>query len=289
MKKFLLIVLLLVIAATPLLFTACSNVSQRDKLMPGYSCSDNGYELFSYNVFHQEAIVGDMTMKFEPLIKKSVSLPAAEGTKAFDSVTGTLLSTDLTMTNGDTITSRVLYDGNFTPIFSYKRTSVGGAVKEMQVEYESKYLYAKRFENGTEVSVYREKAAGYYDNEMLYALVRASSVSDSSYSLTFSVANALTAATDRMSITKMGEVKESVKALEPTTYELAEGETSYTTPCYAFRISTGNQYAGSYTMTVTKESQTVKNDTLDITNVKKIITTITEGEYKYILKDVEIA
>ena len=289
MKKLCLLLLILVLAATPLLFAACSNVSQRDKLMPGYSCADDGYELFTYNVFSQEQIVGEMTMKFEPLTKKSVDLPSAEGDKHFDSVSGTLLSTDLAMQNGDTVTSRVLYDGNFTPIFSYKRTSVGGTVKEMQVRYEGKYLYAERFEAGSKVSSYREKLSGYYDNEMLYALVRASSIGDSSYSLSFSVANALTGSTDSMSITKIGEVKESIKALEPREPQLAEGETSYTVPCYSFRISTGNQYAGSYTMTVTKDRQTVENDTLNIVNVKKIITTITEGDYKYILKDVEIA
>ena len=124
---------------------------------------------------------------------------------------------------------------------------------------------------------------------MLYALVRASAVSDSSYTLSYSVANALTAATDTMSIVKMGEVKERISALEPRTYELAEGETYYTTPCYAFRIQTGNPYASTYSMAVTKDRQTVENDTLNITNVKKIITTIDEGEYKYVLTDVEIA
>ena len=289
MKKILLIVMLLVLAATPLLFTACSNVSQRDKLMPGYSCSDDGYELFTYAVYHEEAVVGEMTMKFEPLSKRTVDLPSAGGDKGpFTEITGTLLSTDLTMTNGDSITSRALYDGNFTPIYSYKRTSVGGVVKEMQVEYEEKYLYAKRYEHGQEVSCYREKSSGYFDNEMLYALVRASAVGDSSYSLSYSVANALTAATDSMSIVKTGEVKEHIDALTPTVYELAEGETQYTTPCYAFRIQTGNEYASTYSMTVTKDRQTVENDTLNISNVKKIITTIVEGEYKYVLTDVEI-
>ena len=290
MKKFLLIVLVFALAATPLLFAACSNVSQRDKLMQGYSCSDDGYELFVYSVFHDEAVVGKMTMKFEPLQKKNVDLPSAGGDKGhFTEVTGTLLSTDLELDNGDSVLSRALYDGNFAPIYSYKRTSVGGEVKEMQVEYEEKYLYAKRFEHGQEVSCYREKKAGYYDNEMLYALVRASSVSDTSYSLSYSVANALTGATDNMTIVKAGEVKASIAALEPKEYTLPEGETKYTTPCYLFRIQTGNQYASTYSMTVTKERQTVKNDTLDITNVKKDIATIVEGEYRYVLTDVEIA
>ena len=290
MKKFFLILLLLVLEATPLLIASCSKVSQSDKLMPGYSCSDDGYELFTYSVTHEEAVVGTMTMKFEPLEKDTIDLPSADGNKGhFTEVTGTLLSTDLTMNNGDTIISRVVYDGNFAPIYSYKHTFIGGMVKEMQVEYEGKYLYAKRFEYGTEVSCLTEKASGYFDNEMIYALVRASSVGDTSYSLSFSVANALTGSTDSMSITKTGEVKEHIDALVPTNYELAEGETTYSTPCYAFRISTGNQYAGSYTMTVTKDRQTIKNETLEITNVKKIITTITEGEYKYILTDVEIA
>lgn len=291
MKKVVLIILILALCACPILFAACSNVSQRDLTMFSYVCSDDGYEFFSYDVYHEEAVVGEMSMKFEPLKNRSVTLPCltdASGMKSFDGVYGTLFSIDLSMTNGDTITSRVVYDSDFTPIFSYKSTLIGGVKKDMQVSYEGKYLYTKLYVNGEESSSSRHKAAGCYDNEMLYALVRATAVDNSSYSLSFTAVNPLTASADGMTISKVGEVAESVKVLEPTEYTLPEGQTKYTTPCYQFRIATSNQYASTYSMTVAKARQTVKNDKIDITNVKKVIVTITEGEYKYILKDIQI-
>ena len=41
-------------------------------------------------------------------------------------------------------------------------------------------------------------------------------------------------------------------------------------------------------MTVTQKSQTVKNEQIDIANVKKIIVTIKEGDRKYVLSDVKV-
>ena len=35
-------------------------------------------------------------------------------------------------------------------------------------------------------------------------------------------------------------------------------------------------------------SVTVKNDVIDVKNVKKVITSITEGDYSYVLKDIKI-
>lgn len=289
MKKFLLIILILALCASPLLFAACSNVSQSSLLSFSYVCSEDGYELFTYDVFKDNAVVGAMTMKFEPLYDRSVTmvcLTEASGEKTFSGVTGTLLSVDLAMNNGDTIKSRVLYDGNFAPIFSYKKTVISTDVKEMQVSYEGKYLYTKLYVNGEEGPSTEHKASGCFDNEMLYALVRASAIGSSSYSFSFTSVNPLTAAPDTITISRASQVNESVKALEPTV--LPEGTETYTVPCYQFRISIDNAYAGSYTMNVAKENQTVKNDTLDINKVKKIIVSITEGDYLYKLSDVEI-
>lgn len=290
MKKILLTILILALCASPLLFAACSNVSQRDLLTFSYVCSENGYELFTYEVFEGEAVIGEMTMKFEPLKNRAVTLDCIteqSGKKTFDGVTGTLLSVDLTINNGDTITSRVLYDSDFAPIFSYKKTAIARTgVKEMQVSYEGKYLHTKLLVNGEEAGSMEYKASGCFDNEMLYALVRASAVGESSYSFSYTVVNPLTSTADSMTISKVSEVAVSNKALEPTV--LPEGTDKYTVPCYQFSISTDNPYASSYAMTIAKERQTVKNDVLEIKNVKKVIVTITEGDIKYVLKDVEI-
>ena len=296
MKKVLLIILILALCSAPVLFAACSNVSQRDLLTTGYVCSENGYEYFAYDVYHAEGnektIVGEMTMKFEPKKAKNVTLPCLtedSGEKTFNSFSGTLLSPDVTMQNGDTILSRVIYGSDLLPTYSYKRTVIGGVEKVMQVSYEGKYLYAKMFENGVEKSSVRHKASGCYDNESLYAIVRASQVGESSYSLSYTCVNALTGNADGMSISRVGNAEETYDVLVPTEYILPEGVEKYTTPTYVFRIQTDNQYASSYLMEITQKSQTVKNDKIDIKNVKKVITAIVEGEYRYILKDVQIA
>lgn len=296
MKKFLLTILILVLCATPLLFTACSSVSQRDLLTTGYVCSKDGYESFDYNVYKADedgyytVLVGKMTMKFEPKENATLALPAADGenAKTLESFTGTLLSVDVTMDNGDTVLSRVAYDSACLPSYSYKRTEVGGVKREMTVTYEEKYLYANLYENGAKVSDLEHKKANCYDNESLYAIVRASSVGASSYSLSFTCVNPLTAHADGITISKSGTMDENIPILTPTEYTLPEGKEKYTTPTYVFSISTDNQYASPYYMEVTESSQTVKNDKINIKNVKKVITSIIEGEYKYVLSNVQI-
>ena len=297
MKKILVAVLILVLCATPLLFTACSNVSQRDLLTTGYVCSADGYEYFAYDVktTNEEGKyvvpVGKMTMKFEPKTNATVTLPSAaeeSKEKTYTGFNGTLLSVDVTMDNGDSIISRVIYGSNCLPTYSYKCTMIGGVKKEMQVTYESKYLYAKRFENGVEVQSLRHKASGCYDNESLYAIVRASAVGESSYSLSYTSVNALTCNADGISISRVGSLDNNIAILTPSEYTLEEGKEQFTTPTYVFRIQTDNQYAGSYLMEITQKSQTVENDQINIKNVKKVIVTITEGAYQYVLSDVKI-
>ena len=289
MKRVFLIILILVLCAMPILFAACSNVSQRSLLSTSYVCSDDGYELFTYEVKKEGAVVGTMTMKFEPVKGRSVELPSAEdGNKKFTLENTTLLSTDVTMTNGDTITSRVLHRSDCTPIYSYKETKIGGVTKVMQVTYESKYLYADRYVDGEKTS-HRHKSANCYDNESLYAIVRASAIGESSYSLSYTCLNPLTLNADGMTVSRSGAtVEKEIPVLVPSEYELPEGQEKYTTTCYPFTISTDNKYASSYTMYVTAKSQTIENDKINVKNVKKVIASIVEGEYVYDLVNIEI-
>lgn len=295
MKKVLLVILILTLCATPLLFAACSSVSQRDLLTTGYVCNKGGYELFTYDVYQADEedkftlLVGTMTMKFEPMEAETIVLPSASNAegKEIKEFTGTLLSTDVTI-NGDTILSRVVYDSACVPTYSYKRTVIGGVTKEMQVSYEEKYLYADLYENGTLISSVEHKKASCYDNESIYAIVRASSIGESSYSLSFSCVNALTGTTNTMSISRQGSQDNAIELLTPSEYTLPEGKEHYTTPTYIFSVSTDNQYAAPYYIEITQKAQTVTNDEIDIKNVKKVITNIIEGKYKYTLSDVEI-
>ncbi|GEM_PF-2018572 len=307
MKKIVLVLLVLLLCFTPLVLTACSNVSQAQLLSTGYVCTQpGGYELFSYDVYYKTDVVGEMTLKFEPLTKASLTLPditADSGEKNFDSFSGTHLTMRLTMDgvfNSDSIESHVLYSNDFTPLYSYKKTSIGGTEKIMEVTYSSKYAHTSLFVNGKEEATSRQKIknATAFDNEMLYAIIRATKVDESSYSLSFVSPNALTSELDKISVSKISSVNAKIKALEPKEEETAAAESEneesaekeeYTTPAYLFRVSTGNRYASTYNMAISKNAITVHNDVMDVSNVKKVILKITEGDYSYLLKDIEIA
>jgi len=295
MKKALLIVLILLVAAAPIALTACSSVSQAQLLSTAYVCNvPGGYELFTYDVYYKTDVVGEMTLKFQPLTGEAVSVPdrtAEGGEKSFSSFKGTLLSMDLQMDgvyNSDSITSKVLYTNAFTPVYSYKKTNIGGVTKEMQVSYSSKYARTKLFVNGAEEKSSRHKIknATVFDNEMLYAIVRATKVDESSYSLSFSSPNALTATLDSLTVSRSSTANANIKALEPKD-KTAEEDAS--TPAYLFRISTGNRYADTYSMEIAKDPVTVNNDYMNVENVKKVILKIVEGDYSYVLKGITIA
>ena len=301
MKKVVFAVLILVLCCTPLLFTACSNVSQRELLSTSYVCGDDGYELFTYDVYRLDDAgkytvkVGEMTMKFERLNNKDAILPAVtteSGSVLYAGYVGARLTTHLEVETGnaanptDTIDSTVLYKSNCTPSFSYKHTVIGGVDKVMQVIYEEKYLYATRYENGVEAASYKHKSSGCYDNETLYAIIRASVPDESSYSLSYTSFNPLTGNADGITISRGSLENENIPLLTPSV--LPEGTETFTTPTYNFTIQTDNQYASSYSMELTEGSVTVKNDKIDVTNVKKVITQITEGDYRYVLSGVVV-
>ena len=156
---------------------------------------------------------------------------------------------------------------------------IGGVDKVMQISYEEKYLYATRYENGVEAASYKHKSSGCYDNETLYAIIRASVVDESSYSLSYTAFNALTGNADGITISRGAAANENIPLLPPSV--IPEGTETPTTPTYTFTISTDNQYASSYSMEITQGSVTASN-------VKKVIVSITEGNYKYVLSDLEI-
>ena len=314
MKKVFLAILIFVLCATPLLFTGCSNVSQRELLSTSYVGGDNGYELFTYDVYQQVngtftdkdgnylKKVGVMTMKFmcvdstddnilpavidSPVYKKKadkeevvvLSKEVIDGKihAKVTNYTGAYLLMNLTIDDTDTIESHVIYDNACNPLYSYKRTVIGGVTKEMEVRYEEKYLYGVRKEGDKETS-FKHKSSGCYDNEELYAIIRASVLEESSYNLSYTCVNPLTGNADGITISK--------SAIEPKVIPLFSTEN---TNVYPFTISTDNQYAKSYSMEIVRSVSVIatKIDNPQVTekvNLKKIISLITEGEYEYCL------
>ena len=135
--------------------------------------------------------------------------------------------------------------------------------------------------NGTKASSVEHKKSNCYDNESLYAIVRASKVSESSYSLSFTCVNALTGNADGITISKAGTAEDTISLVT------TDGVTERTVPTYIFTVSTDNQYASSYAIEIAQEDQPVKSGESTV-NAKKVIISIVEGAYKYSLKQIEI-
>ena len=299
MKKFFIVLLILIVAALPVAVAACSNVAQSDMLTSAYVCSTDGtgYELFTYKMYHEEngqkTVVGSMSLRFKPIYNTDVTLP--DPTAESKERTVKLLGTHLTMSyettelfGNDKGTSEVLYDSGFTPIYSYKRTEIGGTKKEMVVDYGAKYANTYLFVNDVQADASEQKIKGttHFDNEMLYAVIRASGVSQSSYSFSFASPNALTSTLETITVSKLSDVKENIPALVPTD---ATEETDTSKDCYLFRIAIANTYATALAVYVAKEPITLHNEYMNVTNVKKAILKIQESDgYSYILDGIEI-
>jgi len=302
MKKFIIVFLILILAATPVVFAACSRVSQTDMLSDPY-IADNA-EIFTYKIYHAtdhgKDLVGEMTLTFRKVKAEDVVLqdPTAENNeRTISAFSGTRLSMAYKMDgvyNSDEGFSEVLYANDYSPVYSYKHTSIGGTVKDMCVVYDTKYAYTYLYENGekkkeAEVKV---KNTTHFDNEMIYTIVRASNVSYSSYTMSFYSPNALTASLESISVSKVKEVGETGLAwVTPD----ENGESML--PCYLMSISIANTYAKSYSMYVSKNKINAtfhkkgENDEdieYEVSGVTKAIVKIEEGAYSYILDRIEI-
>ena len=295
MKKLFLILCIVILAATPILFAACSRVSQTDMLSDPL-IADNA-EIYTYKIYHGTDVIGEMTLTFKKAKTQDVVLPdptAANNQKVISAFSGTQLSMAYKMDGvygNDEGYSEVLYGNDYSPVYSYKHTSVGGTVRDMCVVYETKYAYTHLYENGVETksAEVKVKNTAHFDNEMLYAIVRASGISQSSYTMSFYSPNALTATRESITVSKVQEAKLKIPALL-TANESEEEEQGLS--CYEFRIAIANTYAKTYSMFIAKDpiTATFTKDDVEYTvsNVKKAIVTIQEGEYSYILDRIEV-
>ena len=290
MKKILLFLLIIVVIAAPVTFAACSRVSQPDMLSHPYVCSADGYELFTYTMYEGTNAVGTMTLRFKPLSNASVTIADPRITsneKAFTSFSGTQISMAYQLDEiGDHGSSEVLFDNNYRPVYSYKHTDIGGEVKDMVVSYDGDYAHTYLFRNGAIAETSEQDIDGTvcFDNEMLYAVIRASGIAQDSYTFSFVSPNALTATRETISVSKVADAEADIPALVAKD----AAEDARMTPCYLFRVSIANTYANTYTMSVAKNPVTVDNDYMNVTGVKKVITLISEGTVTYKLVGIEI-
>ena len=302
MKKIFIVLLIAILAATPVVFAACSRVSQTDMLTDPF-VAENA-EIFTYDVFTQGNVIGTMTMTFTKLKNADVVLPdptAENQERTISSFTGTRITMHLKMDettyNDDEETSEVLYENSYAPVYSYKHTSIGGTVKDMCVVYEDGYAYTYLYENGEkkdEAELSDKNPT--FDNEMIYAVARSSDIihASSGSSLSFYSPNALIADRESITISKVQDINENGLEWVPK-----DDEGKSLLECSLLRVAVANEYASAkayalyiankkISATFHKTNENSEDIAYQVEGVTKAIVKIEEGSFSYILKSIEL-
>ncbi len=276
-KLFLTLSVVVLITAIMVAACGCSKVAQTDKL----SNPLVGDETYVYDVFYNTAVVGSLTIAWTDInnakVGKEAGCDFSMGEYVNNSFTGKRLSSTLNMDNGDSIMSDVLYKASFAPVASNKVIVKDDKTSTAYVHYSSGKVNISTTVNAIKTESSLKVKSPYYDNEMLYAVIRASDIHDDSYSMSYSMPSALTRSVDTMSIVKSSAL-ENVNLTEISSEAI---------PCYQFSITiSNNSYAGSYTVFLAKTNLPVTSANSSISAVKKAVVKIVEGDYSYILKSI---
>ncbi len=259
MKKFVFIILILSLMVIPV-FTGCSQVSQLNKLQAPW----NDYEKFSYIVSYDGTNIGTMDMTFKRI--KNTTVTINEDEFNFE---GSVCTMQLNITEGenagDSISSEVAFNTDFSPIASYKTTFLKGVTTASFIKYNTGKNKGTLTLNGNSTTFKHTSTA--YDNEMLYLLVRASDLKDSKYSMSFTSPNNLEGKLNKISVTKGG-----------TTEIITE---LGTINCNNFTISAEATYGEGVALVLSiAKSPILLAENKDSA---KVITKIIEGKYTYLL------
>lgn len=181
------------------MLTGCS-AKKEDLLVSAWQ----DYEKYIYDVTNTTGDdIGQLVYISERVTKKDTTI----GTILVPSATGTKISYELEIYNNeDYIKSEMLFTSNtFNPQSVYKETLISGVLTETNANYNnSKYNYAITID-GIETSSGEIKCSSpYYDNEMVYYILRSLDMKGESFS--FSVPSPLEEALQNRTVTYVATV-----------------------------------------------------------------------------------
>ena len=144
------------------------------------------YDAYDQSSDGSEPSIGGMTVTMKRLQSESADLFGAEGTRR-DNFNGhkTTYSINV-MREGVSVNieAGALFDDAFKPVVSYKRVAAGAETYEIIGKYAKRYGYILR-KNGVEETGEIKVSGAFYDNEMVFALIRACPIKESGDSFSF--------------------------------------------------------------------------------------------------------
>ncbi|NCA66941.1 MAG: hypothetical protein EOM87_02640 [Clostridia bacterium] len=274
MKKILLLVLVIatLAALTLMPLAGCSQVSQLNKLQAPWA----NYEQFTYDITkttgESTETVGTMIVTYRRAINATVPINGNDFT-----VNGSYCTMELNITEGegagDSISSIVAFKTDFTPIASYRETKIGNETNTAYVRYNTGKNKGTVQLNGGEGIVFKHKGA-FYDNEMMYYIIRASDLSSDSYTMAFAATDNLEGDAHDISVTR-------------TTSTLTINTFLGALECASIVLTAAAEYGNGTSVAVAVAKSPVTFGTGDnARQLIKPIIKITEGAYSYTLADV---
>ncbi len=276
MKKILKIALTvaIIVIMAAIALAGCSQVSQLNKLQAPWA----NYERYTYELTKSDGtdtqVIGQLVMTVQRLINAAVAINGDDYT-----VNGAYATMHLDINAGDgagdSISSQVVFNMDFTPVASYRQTVIDGVTNTSYVKYNTSKKKGTLIFNGEE-SVFKQEAS-YYDNEMIYLLIRASDLAASSYSVSFAATNNIEGGSRNISATKTSD---SVKL---TITPFGEVE------CANFALTAAADYGDGtiLALSIAKSPLKINNDDNSPVVVKPIMR-IAEGAYTYTLKNISL-
>lgn len=268
------IILIIIIILIVTSFSGCSNVSQLNKLQAPW----NNYEQFTYELSKTEGetstVIGTMVMTFERILNENTVINGDNY-----NINGSLCTMELDIAQGDSagdsITSIVAFKTDFTPIASYKISDINGIENTSYIKYNTSKNKGTLIYNGIETEF--KQSASYYDNEMLYSLVRASDLNSKDYTMSFASTDNIDGGSRSISVAK--------SSTELTINVNGHGDV----PCTAFSLTASAEYGNGTTLAlaIAKSPLTI-GEGENATDIVKAIVKITEGVYNYTLTNVSL-
>lgn len=263
MKK--IILSLLIIAMTAAVLTGCA-----PSISSGLESKWHDYEKYTYDVIKDNVSAGTLTLESFRLRKEELSI----GGKTYPDMTGTKVKYELQMNNDDKVAAEVFFTVNFLPKYSYKEIVKSGAKDVISAEYTpKKYKYTLTVDGAAspEEEITLGKAT-FYDNEMVYYVLRSSDFSTKNYSFSFNCPSPME---DRL---------QSRTAVVTSSESIVPDALNAAVHCYEVAMSANQEIKGStYRLYYAKSPVTINE-----TNVMSPLVKFIEGEYVYILKSIEV-
>ncbi|MBQ9145128.1 MAG: hypothetical protein IJX70_01500 [Clostridia bacterium] len=278
MKKFLIALVAIVMVAVCGVLVGCSQVNHLKLVSMGW----NAYEKFTYTVYQTEGEakteVGTMVYTFKALKGETVNVNGHD----YEVKDGAQFTTKLTITAGEyageELVAVVLTNGDFSPIVSYKYLTTTDTARAYTVEIVYGGKNTKVTYNGTEKTMNAKSPC--YDNDSFYSLIRGSgTMSDSSFSMSFSTVDAANAALRSVSIA-MTSNSETVKVpYFKDAQPVDENDTDPTAKAvYSIRATAAASY-GSGTSTYLYYAK--KPIALDGKYFRHVLLKVVEGNFSY--------